>query len=567
MSSNKKKNQHKRTQSQVHQDDESTKSSTSDNKQEDKIVFEEDMNGNKSSTHVTERPVKRVTGVSENKTGDEDDDDMEFEDGFEDEEAEEVRVEEEEQMDTEIVDANAEALPETQEEVKQEPQRVWRPGVDTLGTDEKLDYDSKAYHTFHQMKVEWPCLTFDILRDSLGMNRTKFPLTCYLAAGTQADTPDKNKIMLLKLSELHRTTHDDVDSDEEDEIEDDDNPDDLDDDPILESKFIRHDGGVNRLRSMPQHPNILATWSDIGSVFMWDAGRLISSFDTPPAQRIGGIKPIYSFRGHNTEGYSMDWSPTVAGRFLSGDCAKNIYLWNPNNSSWKVDPNPFRGHSQSVEDIQWSPVEPEVFATCSVDRTVRIWDTRTRDKSMLFVAAHKQDVNVISWNRIAQHLLVSGSDDGSFKIWDLRKFVSTTPAAHFKWHKGAITSVEWHPQDESCLVVSSADNSTTIWDMGLEGDPDVSAEERAKVEGMDIPPQLMFVHQGQTNPKEVHFHPQIPSFIISTAEDGFHFFKPFNMDQTLKPVTSESKSDASSMPPPTSAPSTTQTQNNNNQTS
>jgi ribosome assembly protein RRB1 len=278
---------------------------------------------------------------------------------------------------------------------------------------------------------------------------------------------------------------------------------------------------------MKQHPYIVATWADSGKVHIWDIRPQLTSLDKPVANAHTN-QPLFTFEGHPEEGFAMDWSRVAAGRLITGDCRKNILLWNPSNASWVVDNAPFMGHTQSVEDLQWSPAQKDVFASCSVDRTVRIWDTRTHKKSMLFVAAHTQDVNVISWNTKVQHLLVSGSDDGSFKIWDLRKFKSDSPAAFFKWHKKPVTSVEWHPTDESVLAVSSEDHSITIWDMALEDDPEAIAQGAQLQEA--IPPQLFFVHQGQKHIKELHWHPQISSMMVSTAEDGFNFFKPSNLE-------------------------------------
>lgn len=88
---------------------------------------------------------------------------------------------------------------------------------------------------------------------------------------------------------------------------------------------------------------------------------------------------------------------------------------------------------------------------------------------------------------------------------------------------------------ERCLVCSAdtvaacgADNQLTLWDLALEDDPEAAGAVRGREDLADIPPQLFFVHQGQTDMKEVHWHAQIPGVAACTAEDSFHIFKPAN---------------------------------------
>ncbi|KAF0492453.1 WD40 repeat-like protein [Gigaspora margarita] len=446
----------------------------------------------------------------------------EFEDPWEDEfESESEDIIE----DTEAASDNENAM-----EIEESADQVYLPGQE-LGKDEFLEADQSVYEMLHSLNVKWPCLSFDILHDSLGEERKMYPATAYIVAGTQADKPKNNELIVMKMSQLHKTQNDgddsDKDSDSDDGI--------LDENPILESKNLKHYGGTNRVRIMPQRNcYIAATWAETGKVHIWDLAPVINSLDTPGRQiSQKAQKPLYTVESHSTEGFAMDWSGTVAGRLITGDMHTNIYLTTKAQSTFTADRIPFVGHTSSVEDLQWSPVEKSVFASASADQTICIWDIRSKKKAALSVKAHEADVNVITWNRKVEYLLASGADDGVISIWDLRTFMnnrtSPTPVATFKWHSAPITSIEWSPIEESVFAASGSDDQISIWDLSVEHDPEESSHKIIRKGGIEVPSQLLFIHQGQNDIKEIHWHPQIPGCMISTAASGFNVFKTISV--------------------------------------
>lgn len=76
--------------------------------------------------------------------------------------------------------------------------KVWRAGMDELAEGDELEYDSTAYHMYHSLRPEWPCLSFDVIRDSLGANRSRYPHTVFAVAGTQADRADNNRLQVCE---------------------------------------------------------------------------------------------------------------------------------------------------------------------------------------------------------------------------------------------------------------------------------------------------------------------------------------------------------------------------------
>ena len=88
------------------------------------------------------------------------------------------------------------------------PAEAYIPGTHVLGKDETLEADDSVYIMRHVMKVTWPCLSFDVLRDNWGDQRQRYPATAYLVAGTQAQFAKDNELVVYKLSSLHRTQKD-----------------------------------------------------------------------------------------------------------------------------------------------------------------------------------------------------------------------------------------------------------------------------------------------------------------------------------------------------------------------
>lgn len=438
--------------------------------------------------------------------------------------------------------------------------------------------DESAYVMLHQAHTGAPCLSFDVIQDNLGENRDSFPMTSYIVCGTQAAKTHVNRsvlflnfsfrirvrspinlcfffgaysIIVMKMSNLHRTSKEgggDDDDDEEDSDSEAEDDEDVDEDgmdkkkPKMDCALIKHQGCVNRIRATTiGDKTVVASWSELGRVNIWNVteqlevvndAEMLKSYEKEV--RGDSVRPVFTFSGHQEEGYGMDWSPTAQGVLATGDCRRDIHIWQPaEGGTWKVDQRPLIGHTESVEDLQWSPNERNVLASCSVDKTIRIWDCRAAPSKACMLTcdeAHQSDINVISWNR-NEPLIASGGDDGVLHIWDLRQFQSKTPVATFKHHTNHITTLEWHPTDRTVLASGGADDQIAIWDLAVERDAEASSLSAAANESElnDLPPQLLFIHQGQTDVKELHWHKQLPGVISSTAHSGFNIFKTISV--------------------------------------
>ncbi|KAJ3400299.1 Chromatin assembly complex, subunit 3, partial [Chytridiales sp. JEL 0842] len=149
---------------------------------------------------------------------------------------------------------------------------------------------------------------------------------------------------------------------------------------ISVTQRINHDGEVNRARYMPANPNIIATKTVFGPVYIFDRTR------HPSVPNSDGVcLPEIKLMGHTKEGYGMAWHPKKEGLILSASEDTTVCFWDikaSTKSNRELDSlRTFTGHTAWVEDVAWHELHEDLFATVGDDKKMFIWDMRNPSNS------------------------------------------------------------------------------------------------------------------------------------------------------------------------------------------
>ncbi|KJX99638.1 histone acetyltransferase type B subunit 2 like protein [Zymoseptoria brevis] len=281
---------------------------------------------------------------------------------------------------------------------------------------------------------------------------------------------------------------------------------------------ISHDGEVNKARYQPQNPNIIATFSPSGNVYVWDRTKHSS---VPDASGIP--KPQATLTGHKGEGFALEWNPFVEGQLLSGGEDETVCLWEVQRDFTRDNPTisparRFTQHSGFVNDVQYHPQHGKhLFGSVSDDLSMCLMDTRGKSDSkpaIVFKDAHTDAINTLSFHPKHDKLFATGSHDKTIGIFDLR-FPNHGKIHSLEGHKDTITKVEWHPTDSGIIASASNDRRIIFWDISKAG------AEQTPEDAEDGPPEMLFMHGGHTNhPSDFSWNKNDPWVMCSAGEDN-----------------------------------------------
>ncbi|WVQ79234.1 histone acetyltransferase type B subunit 2 [Cryptococcus sp. DSM 104549] len=277
---------------------------------------------------------------------------------------------------------------------------------------------------------------------------------------------------------------------------------------------INHDGEVNRARYMPQNPELIATKTVHGDVYVFDRTKHESK-----APSSGECKPDIRLKGQSKEGYGLSWSKLKEGHILSASEDTTVAHWDIQGYAKKDSTlQPLRlytGHSANVSDVDWHPKNENMFGSVGDDGQIMIWDTRSENASKpgQQTSGHSDDVNCIAFAPSSEYLFLTGSNDNTIALWDLRKL--NTKHHSFEAHTSDVLQLAWSPTSPVHFASASADRRVHIWDLGAIG------AEQTPDDAEDGPPELLFVHGGHTSKVcDISWSPNAPWTIASTAENN-----------------------------------------------
>ncbi|GBF95359.1 hypothetical protein Rsub_07787 [Raphidocelis subcapitata] len=335
---------------------------------------------------------------------------------------------------------------------------------------------------------------------------------------------------------------------------------------LRDVKAIVHPGEVNKIRELPQHPEVLVTHTDAPELYVWNIDK------QPNMPRNTDKKPHTSvaeavLTGHVTANEPLFALATsnAAPRVASGGPDKLVLLWDlqdaqdgilagsrgaDNATTTQIKARTeLKGHKNTVEDVVFAPGSGEELVSVGDDKQVLFWDVRTGAAPVMRIeGAHgaSSDIHCVDWNRLDAHMVATGAADGSLRVWDRRKLTGSTHKGSaavrvFKQHTEAIMRIEWHPADKNVLASGGDDHLVLVWDLSRNSIRDDTAtaaksgtESGSKAEGAGSkggsgsgggkgspPPELLFKHVGHRRGKVVDFQwcPSDPWTILSVSDD------------------------------------------------
>ncbi|UYV62045.1 DCAF13, partial [Cordylochernes scorpioides] len=165
--------------------------------------------------------------------------------------------------------------------------------------------------------------------------------------------------------------------------------------------------------------------------------------------------------GPNKATNTVVWERTMVGvdhswhEPLLATCGQAVDVWVPGHSQ---PSHTYKWGNDTQHCVRFNPIEPNILATTASDRSITLYDTRSKEGIRKIVMAMRS--NELSWNPMEAYIFTVANEDYKLYSYDLRKL---DVALHvYMDHISAVMSVDYAPTGKE-FISGSYDKTIRIY--------------------------------------------------------------------------------------------------------
>jgi periodic tryptophan protein 1 len=167
--------------------------------------------------------------------------------------------------------------------------------------------------------------------------------------------------------------------------------------------------------------------------------------------------------GHSDAVLGLAWNHVHRHLLASCSADKTAKVWDLDHSGRVL--HTFKHHKGKVHNVAWNPVEHSILALASYDLTASVVDARSPDSNRVAKYALPSEVEAMLWNTHAPSNLLLSCDNGQVLSFDVRN--PSSPLFTLQAHSAATTSLSLSLLAKGLLVTGSLDKTVKVWDLGV----------------------------------------------------------------------------------------------------